>query len=291
MIISASRRTDIPCYYFDWFMKRIKEGFVFVQNPFNAHQIKRVSLLPDDADCFVFWTKNPVPMLERLDELAGIPYYFLFTITSYGKEVEENLPDKMEAIVPAFLKLAEKIGPERVIWRYDPVFLSERYTLTYHLEYFEAIAHQLAGYTKKCVISFLDDYRHTEKRMAGIAAEVWTEKTMHIAAKGLSQIAHAHGMKMDTCAERINLAELGIGHSSCIDAALAAKICGHMVNAEKDRYQRPECGCAVSVDIGAYHTCPNGCRYCYANYSEGTVLKNRVLYDMDSSLLCGREKK
>ncbi len=287
MIISASRRTDIPAFYADWFFGRLKEGFAAVQNPFNANQVKRVSLMPEDTDCIVFWTKNPTPMLERLAELGGHHYYFLFTLTPYGREVEGNLPSKRDIIVPAFLRLAEMIGPERVVWRYDPVFLSPEYTIETHMERFGALAEKLAGYTQKCIISFLDAYRSTEKNMREIDPEDWTEEKMRTVAKGLSKIAHSHKLKMETCAEAIDLSEFGIGRASCIDKALVQRIAKKKLNIKKDRYQRPECGCIESVDIGAYNTCPGGCKYCYANYNAGLVKKSTGRYDAGSPILCG----
>jgi hypothetical protein len=287
MIISASRRTDIPAFYTDWFFRRLKEGFAAVRNPFNANQVKRVSLVPEDTDCIVFWTKNPTPMLDRLKELGGHHFYFLFTLTPYGREVEGNLPSKKDVVLPAFLRLAEMIGPERVVWRYDPVFLSPRYTLETHMERFGYLANKLAGYTEKCIISFLDTYSSTEKRMREINPEDWQEVTMRTTARELSKIAHSYGMKMETCAEAIDLSEFGIGHANCIDGALAERIVKRKLDIKKDKYQRPECGCAESVDIGAYNTCPGGCLYCYANYNAGVVKKNTGRYNVVSPILCG----
>ena len=140
MIISASRRTDIPNYYSEWFYNRIKEGFLYVRNPMNAHQISEIKITPEIVDCIVFWTKNPLPMMSRLDELKDYPYYFQFTLTGYGKDVEANLPNKKTEMIPVFQELAEKIGKEKVIWRYDPIFFSDRYAKEYHLKAFQSIA-------------------------------------------------------------------------------------------------------------------------------------------------------
>ena len=115
MIISASRRTDIPAFYSEWLYNRIKEGFLYVKNPMNAHQVSRIDLSPDVVDCIVFWTKNPAPMIDGLDKLKDYPYYFQVTISGYGKDIEPGIPDKNKEIIPAFKKLAEKIGKEKVI--------------------------------------------------------------------------------------------------------------------------------------------------------------------------------
>ncbi len=158
MILSVSRRTDIPNYYSDWFLNRIKEGFLYVRNPMNAHQISRINLSPSVVDCIVFWTKNPKSMMERLDELKDYPYYFQFTLTGYGKDVEPGLPDQRTERISIFKELSEKIGRNRVIWRYDPLLISKKYTAEYHGKAFEEMAYRLSGYTRKVIISFMDFY-------------------------------------------------------------------------------------------------------------------------------------
>lgn len=163
MILSVSRRTDIPNYYSDWFYNRIREGYVYVRNPMNPHQISRIVLSPEIVDCIVFWTKNPEPMFERLEELSAYPYYFQFTLTGYGKEIECNIPHKKEKMIPIFQRLSEKIGSNRVVWRYDPILFTPIYTPEYHIRAFRQIATALSGYTNHCVISFVDTYAKTGK--------------------------------------------------------------------------------------------------------------------------------
>ena len=140
MILSASRRTDIPNYYSDWFFNRLQEGFLFVRNPYNPHQISRIDLSPETVDCIVFWTKNPEPILGRLEELEGYPYYFQFTLTGYGKDIEPNVPHKKEKMLSVFRELSGRIGSRRVIWRYDPILFTKKYSTAYHLRAFEQIA-------------------------------------------------------------------------------------------------------------------------------------------------------
>ena len=156
MIISASRRTDIPTYYSDWFFNRIKDGYVCIRNPMNIHQISKVSLDPTVVDGIVFWTKNPIPMMGRLDELRDYMYYFQFTVNPYGPDVEQNVPSKSKIIIPTFKELSKKIGKNRVIWRYDPIFLTQKYSIEYHEKFFSKMAEILSAYTDKCIISFLD---------------------------------------------------------------------------------------------------------------------------------------
>lgn len=286
MIVSVSRRTDIPCRYADWFFNRLHEGYALVRNPMRRHSVSRVPLGPGAVDCFVFWTKNPLPMLPRLGELGTTPFYFQFTLTPYGKDVEPGLPSKREILLPAFRTLAEKIGPERVIWRYDPILLTPRYTPEYHRRAFAEIAAALNGSTRRCTVSFCDDYSRSRTRMEefGLIRPGKDEMLRLLAA--LSQTARREGMALDTCAEPLDTASLGIPHAHCIDADLVASITGRPFRAPRDRSQRPACGCAASVDIGAYHTCPNGCRYCYATGSFDAAARSAARYDPDSPLLC-----
>ena len=174
MILSASRRTDIPNYYSEWLVRRFRAGFLCVKNPMDHRQVSRIALNPDVIDCIVFWTKNPVPMFSYLDEFSRYMYYFQFTLTGYGKEIEPGLPDKKKVLIPAFRELADRIGGERVIWRYDPIFLSDRYTVDYHVKAFAQIAEALAGKTQRVVISFLDVYEKTKRNMKGIHIQSMT---------------------------------------------------------------------------------------------------------------------
>lgn len=287
MIISASRRTDIPTYYSDWFLKRIKAGYVYVRNPMNPHQVSQINLSPEVVDGIVFWTKNPTPMLDRLVELNDYMYYFQFTLNSYGVDVEENIPNKSKVVIPAFQRLSDSIGPDRVIWRYDPIFLSKVYTVDYHIRYFEELAKRLSPYTRKCTISFLDLYRNTEKNIAILAPDKFPVERQTQLAKILAEIAHSYGLRIDTCAEEIDLSQYGIEHAKCIDNCLFGQLLQCPLEIKKDKNQRLGCGCAESVDIGAYNTCQNGCKYCYANYSSKAVYMSSKNHDPDSPLLTG----
>lgn len=288
MIISASRRTDIPNYYSEWFYNRIKEGFVYVRNPRNARQVSRIDLSEDVVDCIVFWTKNPEPMLSGLDELAAYHYYFQFTLTGYGKDIECHIPHKRKEMVPVFQKLSARIGKRRAVWRYDPILFTKKYTPEYHLRAFQAIAEGLNGYTEKCVISFADLYVKNRKNMEEIGCYNLNGADLQEFAKEISKIAGRNGIKAGSCAEKIDLEGCGIEHNCCIDKELIESIIGCRIKAEKDKNQRPECGCIESVEIGAYDTCRNGCKYCYANHSREKVMKNCGKYDPLSPVLCGR---
>lgn len=286
MIISASRRTDIPTYYSEWFANRVREGYVCTRNPMNAHQISRISLDPKVIDCIVFWTKNPEPMLGRLDAFSDYMYYFQFTLTGYGHDVEGNLPDKHKVLLPTFKRLAAELGPERVIWRYDPIAFTEKYTTAYHLRAFEAIATELEGSTEKSVISFVDTYARNRKRLAAMGSSEIPSQELHDFAGKLSEIARKHGMVVATCAEKVDLSDVGIVHNSCIDGALISRLLGAELKVGKDPSQRPVCGCVASIDLGSYNTCTNGCTYCYANFSPESIQKNVARYDPTSPILC-----
>ncbi len=286
MILSVSRRTDIPQFYPDWFFNRLKEGYLYVKNPMNSRQISRVDLSPEQVELIVFWTKNPEPMLERIRELGDIPFYIQFTLTGYGKDVEPGLPDKRH-MIDVFRKTAEQVGKERMVWRYDPIFLNSRYGEEYHLRAFEEIAGNVCDSTEKVVISFLDKYGKTERNMKGIPIEELNEEGMKRLGKKLAAIAGAYGLRIEACAEKADLSSVGVSRGSCIDPVMAERLLGGPVCRRKDKNQRMECGCMESIEVGTYDTCLAGCRYCYANDSAQAVKRKRTLYDMHSPLLCG----
>lgn len=292
MIISASRRTDIPAFYAEWFANRLREGFVVTRNPFNANQLSKIRLDSDVVDAIVFWTKNARPMLDRLDvvDATGIPYYFQFTITPYRRDLEPHLPDNKTSLVEAFKALSERIGPERVIWRYDPILFSERYTMGYHKRAFEKCASLLAGSASRVVISFIDmDYKNARAMRKLGVSDGSTEEKNEIASH-IASVARALGMTVETCAEEIDLSACHIEHGRCVDPDLIERISGGSLlpkGRDKDKAQRSLCGCVSSVDIGAYNTCRHGCAYCYANYSQGSIETNCGKHDPKSTVLVG----
>lgn len=287
MIISASRRTDIPAFYSEWLFNRIKEEYVLVRNPMNIHQVGKISLSPDVVDGIVFWTKNPIPMMNRLSELDKYTYYFQFTLTAYDREVEPNIPSKNSVIIPGFQKLSKSIGRDRVIWRYDPIFFNTRYTMEYHCKYFRVLASKLGDYTEKCTVSFLDLYKNTARNVSPLNIQTETKEMQFEIMQRFSDIASEYGIYIDTCAEKINLGHLKISHACCIDKERFERIGKCRLALGKDQNQRAECGCVASIDIGAYNTCKHGCLYCYANYSQNTVKRNSMAHNPNSPLLFG----
>ena len=286
MIVSVSRRTDIPAFYSDWFFNRLKEGFVYVINPMNSKQVSKVMLTPDKVDCFVFWTKNAGPMLERLDELKDYKYYFQFTITAYDKDMENGILDKKE-VINNFKTLSNKIGKERVVLRYDPILLSEKYTIEYHCRAFEKLCRQLQGYTEKCIISFIDFYKKTERNTKELKLLSMTNIEIEKIAEKIAQIAKKYKLEVETCSEGINLSKYGIKKGKCIDDELISKIIGCEVNVKKDNTQREVCGCVKSVDIGQYNTCKHHCLYCYANFNYTQVEENYLQHVKEAPMLVG----
>ena len=279
MILSVSRRTDIPCRFTPWFLNRLRAGYALVRNPLRPSQVSRVPLTPGAVECIVFWSKDPAPLLPHLGELEerGYPFYFQFTLTPYGRDLEPGLRDK-EDIEAAFRALSRRVGRERVLWRYDPVVLTEGYPLSWHRATFEAMCARLAPYTASVTISFLDLYPRL--RSLGLRAPEAGEVRELAAAFAAS--ARRQGLDIRACAEPWDLTPYGIRPAACIDGALIARLTGREVTARPDRSQRPACGCLESVDIGAYDTCPNGCLYCYADHG-----RPPAPHDPEGELLTG----
>ncbi|MDR0554879.1 MAG: DUF1848 domain-containing protein [Treponema sp.] len=289
MIISASRRTDIPAYYSDWLLYRIKERYVSVKNPMNIHQIRKVSLEPDVVDGIVFWSKNPKPMLPKLQLINQYAYYFQFTLNPYDKDIEASLPNKND-IIETFKRLSDMIGPEKVIWRYDPVLLNDKYNISYHRDKFSEFAGKLKGYTEKAIFSFIDFYKKITKNIKSLMIYDITNEEKNSIAGDFSRIAKENNLLINTCAEDIDLSKYNIAHARCIDDKLIAKIAGYNFIAEKDKNQRLECGCMRSIDIGEYNSCLNSCIYCYANFSKTVVANNANNHNKFSTLLIGESE-
>lgn len=286
MILSVSRRTDIPAFYSEWFFNRLREGFIDVRNPMNIHQVSRVKITPDVIDCIVFWTKNPKAMLARLDELKEYNFYFQLTLNPYDKRIESSVPIKAE-IITAFKELSSIIGNNRVIWRYDPILITNDIDVAYHIKYFEELAKRLAGFTKRCVISFVDLYKKTSTNTKHINLRELNGDEVSCIAQAFSSIAKRYKLELVTCAENVDLSDYGIDHGHCIDPDLIEQICGYNLDVKKDKNQRKECGCVESIDIGAYNTCCHGCAYCYANFNNEKVRQQSSLHIKTSSLLSG----
>lgn len=294
MIISASRRTDIPAFYSKWFMHRMKEGYFIKVNPFNPKQKKVVSLKREDVDCIVFWTKNPQPFMKHLDDLdrCGYHYYFQFTLNDYPEQFEPRLPS-LQTRINIFKQLSERIGASRVVWRFDPIIFSSLTDESYIKEKFAYIAEQLNGFTERVVISFVDMYGKTKNKFKKLENENNVEfyslnfDRIHSFAKDLSKIAEQHHLNIYSCSEKLDLQSAGILHGACIDRHFIEELFHLQLNTKKDPNQRKECLCSISEEMGAYDTCRFQCTYCYAVRSEKTVQKNIVKHHWQNPMLIG----
>jgi len=298
LIISASRSTDIPAFYPEWFMNRLKAGYLARRNPFNG-RLHYVSFAK--ARAVVFWSKNPAPLMPHLSELdrMGIHYYFQFTLNDYEDEgYEPGLPSLAERVA-TFRELSSMIGGERVIWRFDPLMLTDRLDVSAVLDKIARVGGALADATSQLVISFvdIDDYRKVRASLTrhGIRAREFTCDEMLELGEQLAPLGAGWGMTVATCAEAVDLERFGIVRNRCIDDELLVRLFpqdrelmaflgavdGRYTPQSdlKDKGQRKLCGCIVSKDIGTYDTCPHLCAYCYANASEKAVAHNRARHD------------
>jgi hypothetical protein len=274
VIVSASRRTDIPAAFPEWMIRRLRAGFCEVANPRRPEQVSRIDLRPEAVDVLVFWSKNPAPFVPYLDKVdaLGYRYYFLFTLNAYPAVWEPGMPPLAERLA-TFRRLAARLGAARVVWRYDPIILSRRLNADFHARTFAALAAALEGSTERVIVSVLDRYDRIRARLA--AAERLTDDRLepepeaapelHDLLRAIAASAAARGMAVQTCAEPdARLRAAGIQPGACIDAGMIERVFGLRVSVRKDPAQRRACACAVSRDIGALDTCPAGCVYCYA---------------------------
>ncbi|MCF8127819.1 MAG: DUF1848 domain-containing protein [Deltaproteobacteria bacterium] len=297
MIISASRRTDIPAFYARWFMNRIREGYCTVPNPFNPNQVSRISLKPEDIDIIVFWTRYARPFMPFLNELdnRGYRYYFLYTLMNNPRALEPKSPSYQKSL-NTFRRLAERIGSEKVVWRYDPIVFTRITDPNFHKETYQHIAEQLKGYTGRSIISMVDIYRKARKRLKlleeqGIPILEPPEENLKELMKSISASAAMNGMEIQSCAEDPKLAFYGIQPGKCIDDELIRRVFGLEITHLKDPSQRSYCGCVASRDIGMYETCLFGCVYCYATTCLDRAVERHSKSDAHSPSLTGIFRK
>ena len=284
MIINTGQRTDIPAFYAKWLSNRLREGFVCVRNPFDPMQVSRYRLDPSVVDVIGFCTKNPAPMFPYMDLLSPYGQYWYVTITPYGRDIEPNVPDKHQ-VLKDFQRLSDLVGIHSAGWRYDPIFLSERYTKEYHLKAFSQMAETLEGYTETVVISFIDLYSKVLKNFPE-AREVEKEDRIDL-GKELIRIADNHGMTVKPCAEGDELAPYGADCRGCMTREVYEKAIGKRLMFPSRKPAREGCNCYLACDIGAYDTCMHLCRYCYANSDPLLVRENARRHAPASPFLTG----
>jgi hypothetical protein len=281
MIINTGSRTDIPAFYSKWFLNRIDEGFVCTRNPYND-DIYRYPLDSKIIDCLCFCTKNPKPLFKNIDRLDDFNQFWFVTITPYGKDIEVNVPS-FKKVIKSFKELSNHLGVNKVSWRYDPVFINEKYSLDFHVDKFEELACELSDYTNDCTISFIDLYSKVLRNFPEVK-EVTLEEQLMIGEE-FSKIADEYNLKMKTCVEGTLLDKFGFDSSGCMTQQVIEKAIGNNLMIPKGKYRIRECDCIFGRDIGAYNTCMHGCKYCYANANMKLVKRNQKLHNPDSPLL------
>jgi hypothetical protein len=289
LIVSASRRTDIPALYGPWLCRRIETGYAEVPHPFDPARIRRVGLRPPPAGemaALVLWTRNPGPVLEQVPiwEAAGIRSLWLVTVTGYPRELEPDGPN-LETAVRSMRRLAELVGRERISWRYDPVLFCPRLGMdpSWHRRNFERLTALLAGCAERCIVSVYDDYAKSRRRLgrAGYAPDLETDPIPTVA--DLATLAAQSGVVMQSCCETLEPA--GVSPGGCIDGPLLDRLWDLDLGSRADPGQRPGCRCAPSVDIGVYTTCTHGCLYCYATGAIERARQRRSFHDSDAERL------
>lgn len=286
MILNVSGRTDIVAFYTEWFMNRYKEGYVDVRNPFNPKLVSRIKF--ENVDLIMFCTKNPLPIIKHLKDIDK-KILFHITLTPYKNEIEPNVIDKRR-IIEGIKEISNIIGIDNICVRYDPIFISEKYTVEYHIKAFTKLCEHLNGYVKKIIVSFMDDYKNVRSNKKDINDLPFNEKIYKAIGENFSKVASINNMTVQTCFEDINLTEYGFVKGECISSELAFKLTGKIYKPWKARKER-KCNCVEMVDIGAYNTCNHLCKYCYANYDEKQVKNNIKKHNKNSSLLIGELEK
>ena len=286
MILNISGRTDIVAFYSDWLINRLEEGYIDVRNPFNPKMVSRIMM--DDVDLLFFCTKNPIPILDRIKDIKK-KIYFHITLTPYKKDIEPNLPPKKD-IIEGVKKLSKIIGKENLVIRFDPIFISDKYTIKYHINAFDRLCNLLDGYIEKVLISFIDDYKNVRNNYKTLKYKKLTEDDYKEIGINFSSIARKHNIIIHTCAEVHNLVEYGFEKDECMSKELAFKLTGKKFKKWKARKNVP-CECIEMVDIGVYNSCKHFCKYCYANFDEKEVDNNYKNHNPNSSLLIGELKE
>lgn len=282
MILFASGRTDIPAFYSNWFINRVKAGFVDVRNPFNQNLVSRINF--SDVDLIMFCSKNPLPMIDKL-KMLKVPVLFHVTITPYSKDVEPNIPDK-RLIIEGVKKLSLVLGIDNVVVRYDPIFLSDKYNVDYHIRAFDKLCKNLNGYVNKIIVSFMDEYKNVRSNKNILKYKAFTREDYKKIGEAFSKSAHDNGMSVQTCFEDNDLTQYGFVKGECLSHELAYILTGKKFKSSNVRKEK-KCECVQMVDIGDYNSCMHMCKYCYANYDEKMVSSNFKRHDDNSSLLIG----
>ncbi len=288
MILNISGRTDIVNHYSDWLFNRFEEGYVFSRNSLFQNSVRRYELTPDKIDCIIFGSKNYAPVLARIDEITTrFSTYFYYTITAYGRDIEPGVPD-IDTSIRTLRTLSKIVGPQRVAWRYDPVLLTKKYTVARHLETFAYIAERMYGDIDRCIFSFVEMYKKHAVNLPELIP--LNPEDMDAIAKGLGAIAAKYKLPLQTCGPEKNYNQYGIETSGCVTLDILGRANGLQFRKLRHKGFRQGCHCIESRDMGALNSCPNGCKYCYANKNAQLPRENYLLHDPQSPLLIGHLK-
>lgn len=289
MIINTGGRTDSVQYYTKWLLKRFEEGYVLSRNPLFTNKVSRYELTPDKVDCVVFCSKNYKPILSDIKSITDkFNTYFHYTITAYGKDIEPGVPGVDESI-ETLIELSQIVGKERVAWRYDPVLLTDKYTIDTHKKTFEYMAEKLSPYIDRCIFSFVEMYKKLQSNMPELIP--LGIEDMNMLAQILGGIAKANGIYIQTCGTNSDFSKYGIHKSGCMTLDILGEANGIEFKTLKHKGMRQGCHCIESRDIGAYDTCMNGCKYCYANKNPQKAFENYKFHNPNSPLILGELKE
>lgn len=285
MILNTGGRTDTVQYYSEWLLNRFREGYVLSRNPLFSNVINRIELSPDTIDVVVFCSKDYAPILDRLHEISDrFKCYYHYTITAYDTDIEPNVPS-IEQSVETLKQLSAQVGKEKVAWRYDPVLLTEKYTIEKHFETFDYMAHELSPYVDRCIFSFVEMYKKLAVNMPEL--QPISNDNKLLLAKGLGTIAKQYGLYLQTCAAKDDYLQFGVHHSGCMTTEIFSRALGLNFKHQAHKGNRIGCACMESRGLGDYNSCPNGCRYCYANKDHAKAAENYRRHDPKSPLLLG----
>lgn len=283
MILNTGGRTDTVNYFSEWLLNRFAAGYAYSRNPFHPDVVNRIDLNPRTIDVVEFCSKNYRPILSRLHEITErFNCHFHYTITAYDKDIEPNVPGIDES-VETLRDLSAQVGKEKIIWRYDPVLLTGKYTIEQHFATFDYMAGRIAPYVSRCLFSFVVWY----KKLHLPELQPISGRQKELIAKGLGEMAAKHHLYIQTCGTKESYEQYGIHHSGCMTRAVYEHSLGLHFKKVAERGNRPGCRCMESRGLGDYNTCLNGCRYCYANYDHEKARENYRLHDPESPLMIG----
>ena len=289
MIINVGGRTDIVNYYTPWLLNRLSEGYAYSRNPFARENVYKLSLKPEDVDCLLFCSKNYQPILKHIGDIDE-KYNILcnYTITAYGKDIEPKVPSINQSI-KTLKRLSDIVGSNKILWRYDPILLTEKYTIEKHLETFEDIVEKISPLVYRCIFSFVDMYKKVEENMPEIIPLTKEDKVKLL--KGIGEISERFNLYTQSCATNESYEKYNIHAAGCTTREILEQAHNVVYKNVKGTGIRENCHCIPSRDIGAFNSCLSECKYCYAN-RKPEIPKNVIkLHDEKSPLLLGHLKE